>query len=83
MALLHRAMPGGTLSRCLSVDLEVGKGDGRIHAFHGVRPNLDEVLTFSSRRATLAAALDRLDELADGADFVLGYSLIGFDVPHL
>ena len=74
---------GGPLSRCLSLDLEVGKGDGRIHAFAGVRPDLDEVLTFPGRRATLAAALAKLDELTDGADFVLGHNLIGFDLPHL
>ena len=74
---------GGLLSRCLSLDLEVGKRDGRIHAFAGVRPDLDKVLTFPARRATLSAALDKLDEIADGADFVLGHNLIGFDLPHL
>ena len=74
---------GGPLPRCLSLDLEVGKRDGRIHAFAGVRPDLDEVMTFPARRATLAAALAKLDELADGADFVLGHNLIGFDLPHL
>ena len=62
------------LSRCLSLDLEVSKGDGRIHAFAGVRPDLDEVLTFPARRASLSTALDRLDELADSADFVLGHN---------
>ena len=45
--------------------------------------NLDEVTTFPARRATLAAALAKLDELAGGADFVLGHNLIGFDLPHL
>ena len=74
---------GGLLSRCLSLDLEVGKRDGRIHAFAGVRPDLDKVLTFPARRATLSAALDKLDEIADGADFALGHNLIGFDLPHL
>ena len=71
---------GGSLSRCLSLDLEVVRRDGRIHAFAGVRPDLDKVLTFPARRATLPAALD---ELADGADFVQGHNLIGFDLPHL
>ena len=61
----------------------MGKRDGRIHAFAGVRPDLDEVMTFPARRATLAAALAKLDELADGADFVLGHNLIGFDLPQL
>ncbi len=73
---------GGPLPRCLSLDLEVGKLDGRIHSFAGVRPDLDRVLTFPARRATLSAALAKLDELSDGADFVLGHNLIGFDLPH-
>ena len=80
------AAPGDAsalLSRCLSLDLEVGKRDGRIHAFAGVRPDLDEVMTFPARRATLVAVLAKLDELAGGADFVLGHNLIGFDLPHL
>ena len=74
---------GGPLSRCLSLDLEVGKRDGRIHAFAGVRPDLDEAMTFPARRAALAAARAKLDEPPDGADFVLGHNLIGFDLPHL
>ena len=74
---------GSSLSRCLSLDLEVGKGDGRIHAFAGVRPDLDRVLTYPTRRATLSSALARLDDLADGADFVLGHNLIDFDLPYL
>ena len=61
----------------------MGKRDGRIHAFAGVRPDLDKVPTFQARRAALSAALAKLDELADGADFVLGHNLIGFDLPHL
>lgn len=31
----------------------------------------------------LPQALIRLDDLANGADFVLGRSLINFDLPHL
>ena len=31
----------------------------------------------------MARALARLDELADGADFLLGHNLIDFDLPHL
>ena len=61
----------------------MGKRDGRIHAYAGVRPDLDKVPTFQARRAALSAALAKLDALADGADFVLGHNLIGFDLPHL
>ena len=71
------------MSRCLSLDLEVGIKDGLIYAFAGVRADLDEVLTFPARRATLSTALAKQDELADGADFVLAHNLIGFDLRHL
>ena len=71
------------LSRCLSLDLEVDRNDGRIHALAGVRPDTDKSFTFARRRRGLPAALGRLDELADGADFLLGHNLIDFDLPHL
>ena len=71
------------MSRCLSLDLEVGIKDGLIYALAGVRADLDEVLTFPARRATLSTALAKQDELADGADFVLAHNLIGFDLRHL
>ena len=38
------------LSRCLSLDLEVGRNDGRIHALAGVRPDTDTSFTFNRRR---------------------------------
>ena len=31
----------------------------------------------------MAAALAKLDDLAEGADFVLGHNLIAFDLPHM
>ena len=68
--------------RCLSLDLEVGRNDGRIHALAGVRADTDESLTFARRRG-LPAALAKLDELTQGADFLLGHNLIDFDLPHL
>ena len=71
------------MSHCLSLDLEVGIKDGLIYALAGVRADLDEVLTFPARRATLSTALAKQDELADGADFVLAHNLIGFDLRHL
>ncbi len=67
--------------RCLSVDLEVGREDGRIHAVGAVRADTGQRLLRSGDR--LAAALTRLDELADGADFVLGHNLIAFDLRYL
>ncbi len=65
--------------RCLSIDLEVGKGDGRIHTFGAVRRDTGE----GHSGGGSAEALAKLDELADGASFVLGHNLIDFDLPHL
>ena len=67
--------------RCLSLDLEVGKEDGRIHAFGAVRADTGGRQVFNG--ADLPAALVRVDDLADGAAFVLGHNLIAFDLPYL
>ena len=71
------------LSRCLSVDLEVAKKTGRIHAFAGVRPDIGESAVFPLAGRSLEQALAELDDLAEGADFLLGHNLIKFDLPHL
>ena len=65
---------------CVSIDLEVSR-DGRIHAFGAVRGDTDPSLTHSGDG--LAAALEKLDDFAEGASFVLGHNLIAFDLPHL
>ena len=75
-------MPNENFSpRCLSLDLEVGKHNRRIHAFAAVRPDIDQPLVF--RGGNLAAALAKLDDFAADADFLLGHNLIAFDLPHL
>ncbi len=66
---------------CISLDLEVGKADSRIHAFAGVRPDTGRRFVFIG--GNVAAALAKLDDLANGASFVLGHNLIAFDLPHL
>ena len=71
------------LARCLSLDLEVGVKDRRIHALAGVRADTGQSLTFSVAGGRLASALAKLDDLAEGADFVLGHNLIDFDLPQL
>ena len=71
------------MSRCLSLDLEVGAKDQRIRALAGVRSDTGQSLTLSTRGNRLAAALAALDDLADGADFLLGHNLIDFELPHL
>ena len=68
--------------RCLSLDLEVGVRDTRIHAFAGVRSDTGQSLT-GPNSTGLAPALAKLDDLAKGADFLLGHNLIAFDLPHL
>lgn len=67
--------------RCLSIDLEVGRQDGRIHRFAAVRGDSDAVLNHAG--GALAGALARLDALTAGAAFVLGHNLVLFDLPHL
>ena len=72
------------LSRCLSIDLEVSKSTGRIYAFAGVRNDTGESVGFSSEQGRgVGEVLAELDDLADGADFLLGHNLIKFDLPHL
>ena len=71
------------LSRCLSLDLEVRVRDSRIRAFAGVRPDTGQALTFPTARRGLAWALHELDDLANGANFLLGHNIIAFDLPHL
>ena len=68
---------------CLSLDLEVGVKDCRIHGFAAVRPDTGQPLLFPAGSSSLAAALAKLDDFADAADFVLGHNLIDFDLPHL
>ena len=69
--------------RRLSLDLEVGVQDSRIHALAGARSDSGRSLTFPSPGASLKAALAGLDDLAGGADFLLGHNLIAFDLPYL
>ena len=65
----------------LSLDLEVGKRDGRIRAFAAVRSDTDGSFNFPP--GTLATALGELDAFAEGADYLLGHNLIAFDLPRL
>jgi len=67
--------------RCLSLDLEVGKEGSHIRALAAVRPDTGRKLVHAGRG--MAKALARLDDVADGASFVLGHNLIAFDLPIL
>ena len=68
---------------CISLDFEVGVQDRRIHKFAAVRPETSQSLIFPGAGGGIGAALGKLDNLADGADFLLGHNLIDFDLPHL
>ena len=71
------------LNRCLSLDLEVGVQDGRIRALAGVRPDTGQAVVHRSGQDELARALRRLDDLSEGAEFLLGHNIIHFDLIHL
>lgn len=65
---------------CLSLDLEISE-DNRIRALAGVRADTGHRLVHSG--SGLATALAKLDDIAEGASFVLGHNLIAFDLGHL
>ena len=48
-----------------------------------MRLDTDKSLIFPATRDGLTSALGRLDELAEGAEFLLGHNLIDFDLPYL
>ena len=67
--------------RCLSIDLEVGKQDERIHSFAAIRADTNESMVF--QKGDLKTALVKLDTFAAPVSFLLGHNLIDFDLPHL
>lgn len=73
----------GLLSRFLSLDLEVSVRDRRIRALAGIRGDSGRTCVFPGARESLQQALARLDDVADGAEFLLGHNLIKFDLDHL
>ena len=77
-AALASGAVGGALARCLSLDLEVGRADDRIHALAGVRRDTGQKVAIPRVGRNLGQALASLDELVDGADFVLGHNLSDF-----
>jgi ATP-dependent DNA helicase RecQ len=75
------AQPGAFAPKCVSIDLEIGRKDGRIHRFAAIRGDTGETVIYA--RGDLAAALRRLDTLAHGTAFLLGHNLVTFDRRHL
>jgi ATP-dependent DNA helicase RecQ len=66
---------------CLSVDLEVGVHDSRIHHFAAVRGDTGQSFVF--RKGDLSEAICKLDDFGGNLPFLLGHNLIAFDAPHL
>ena len=66
---------------CLSIDLEVGKKDGKIHEFAAARGDTGAV--FHCTGNELAARLDQLTAFAEGASFLLCHNIVAFDLPIL
>ncbi len=71
-----------TIGACvISIDLEVGRDNGRIHRLAGVVGEDRRSMAFPP--GTLPDALRALDNLADSARYLLGHNLIAFDLPQL
>ncbi|MCY3624506.1 MAG: DEAD/DEAH box helicase [Candidatus Dadabacteria bacterium] len=66
---------------CLCFDIEAKQGSSGLNAFAAIRSDTGESIRF--RDGDLRAELERLDEFAQGAAFLLGHNLIGFDLPHI
>ena len=69
------------LGRCLSLDLEVLAEDGRLLAAAAYRPDTGDSLSMSGNPGS--GSLQRLERVAEGAEFLLGHNIIAFDIPHL
>jgi len=74
-------MDDSLVDRCLSIDLEVDPGEARIFAFAAVRRKDQEKAVF--RDGNRESVLDRLEQLASEAGFLVGHNIIRFDLPHL
>ena len=66
---------------CVSLDLEVGTRDNRIHKIGAVRS--DTGASFHRSVGDLDKALEDLDRFARGASYLLGHNIIEFDLKHL
>ena len=68
-------------ARCLCIDIETASQDRLILKELGAfRPDLDSRLKLSAKALDLAP---RLDEMTQGAAFVLGHNVLAFDLPVL
>ena len=83
---LQKAPPSPSfpsLNRCLSLDLEISVKGGQLQSLAGYRPDSGADTRSRIPPSGPGPSLDRLDEIAQGADFLLGHNIIRFDMPHL
>ncbi len=73
-------MHSANKSAYISVDLETDR-HGKIIAYGAVRSDTGQSQCHNGRN--ISNALDRLDEFAEGASFILGHNLAKFDLPLL
>ena len=76
---LYRLNPA--LRRCLALDLEVSREDDSLLAAAAYRPDSGNSLSMSGRPKS--SSLERFDQLAENALFLLGHNIIAFDIPLL
>jgi hypothetical protein len=69
------------IDRCLSIDLEVDPVKAQIFSFAAVQRRADEKIVY--RGGSRDSAFDRLEDLANSSDFLLGHNILRFDLPHL
>lgn len=72
-------------SRCVAIDLEVGKADAKIHQIGAVRLESQNAAygEFAHTKGPPGAALTNLDGFCSGAEFSLGHNFIVFDRQYL
>ena len=71
-----------SLQRCVSIDLETGVETREITALAGLRADSGDSV-HRTREGSLQQHLAALDQLADGADFLLGHNITAHDLPFL
>ncbi len=67
------------LKSVLSIDLEVSEKDNRIRAIGAVHGDNQRRFCGGGSHSEI----EKLDQLADGADYLIGHNIIVFDLPHL
>lgn len=69
------------INSCCSIDLEIGKSDGKIYQIGAYLPNTKGEYLFS--RGKLTQALNELDQFCDEAAIIIGHNYLLFDQGYL